>query len=82
MHFFSSNKRAVAKKQCKTHYFDEDASKYEATEIHKTNTVDFRCLEVQGTLLNALRYPYFDILDLQKWGKNKSYNHISQIICN
>ena len=29
------------------------------------DTVDFRYLEVQGTLLNTSRYPYIDISDLQ-----------------
>ena len=33
------------------------------------NTVDSRYLEIQGTLLNSSRYPYFDISDLQNWGK-------------
>ena len=39
-------------------------------------TVDSRYLEFQGTLLNTSRYPYFDISDLQNWGKTNSINHI------
>ena len=33
------------------------------------NTVDSRYLELQGTLWNTSRYPYFDISDLQNWRK-------------
>ena len=33
--------------------------------IFKRNTVDSRYLELQGTLKNTSRYPYFDISDLQ-----------------
>ena len=33
------------------------------------NTVDSRYLELQGTLWNTSRYPYFDISDLRNWGK-------------
>ena len=29
------------------------------------STVDYHYFEVQGTLLNTLRYPYLDISDLQ-----------------
>ena len=43
------------------------------------NTVDSRYFEVQGTVWNSSRYPYFDISDWQNWGKNKSNNNISQI---
>ena len=32
-------------------------------------TVDSRYLEVQATLWNTSRYPYFDISDLRHWGK-------------
>ena len=32
-------------------------------------TVDSRYLEIQGTLWNTPRYPYFDIADLRNWGK-------------
>ena len=32
-------------------------------------TVDSRYLEIQGTLLNTSRYPYFDISDLRNWEK-------------
>ena len=42
----------------------------------KKNTVDSRYLEFQGTLWNALRYPYLDISDLQNLGKNNLINHI------
>ena len=48
--------------------------------VHVTDnwlsTVDSRYLEFQGTLWNTSRYPYFDISELQNWGKNKSNNHI------
>ena len=44
-----------------------------------SHTVDSRYLEVHGTLLNILRYPYLDISDMQNLGKHKSNNHISQI---
>ena len=33
------------------------------------NTVDSRYLEFQGTLWNTSRYPYLEISDLHKWGK-------------
>ena len=33
-------------------------------------TVDSCYLEFQGTLWNTSKYPYLDISDLQKWGKN------------
>ena len=42
-------------------------------------TVNSRYLEVEGTLSTTLRYPYFDISDLQNWGKYISNNQISQI---
>ena len=35
----------------------------------KESTVDSRYLELQGTLWNTSRYPYFDISDLRNWGK-------------
>ena len=38
--------------------------------------VDSRYLKLQGTLKNTSRYPYFDLSDLQTWGKNKSNNRI------
>ena len=44
-------------------------------------TVDSRYLEVEGTLWNTSRYPYFDISDLQKWGKYRTNNQISQRTC-
>ena len=43
------------------------------------NTVDSRYLEVEGTLWNTSRYPYFDISDVQNWGKYQSNNQISQM---
>ena len=36
-------------------------------------------LEVEGTLWNTSRYPYFDISDVQTSGKYQSNNQISQI---
>ena len=47
-------------------------------EIEQWNTVNCRYLEVEGTLWNTSRYPYFDISDLQNWGKYQSNNQISQ----
>ena len=41
-----------------------------------SHTVDTRYLEFHGTLWNSSRYPYFDISDLQNWGKTNSINHI------
>ena len=34
------------------------------------HTVDFRYLEVQGSLGNTSKYPYLDISDLLNWGKH------------
>ena len=45
--------------------------------IYFANTVDSRYLEVEGILWNTSRYPYFDISDLQNWGKYQSNNQIS-----
>ena len=42
-----------------------------------STTVDSRYLEVEGTLWNTSRYPYFDISDLQNWGKYQSNKQIS-----
>ena len=42
-------------------------------------TVDSRYLEVEGTLWNTSRYPYFDISDVQNWGKYQMNNQISQM---
>ena len=42
-------------------------------------TVDSRYLEVEGTLWNTSRYPYFDISDVQNWGKYHPNNQISQM---
>ena len=36
----------------------------EAAALHKLITVDSRYPEIEGTLKNSLRYPYFDISDL------------------
>ena len=48
-------------------------------EIHTTDldTVDSCYLEVEGTLKNSLRYPYFDISDVQNWGKYQLNSQIS-----
>ena len=43
---------------------------------HCLSTVDSRYLELEGTLWNTSRYPYFDISDFQNWGKYKSHNQI------
>ena len=37
--------------------------------VSEIGTVDSRYLEIQGTLWNTSRYPYFDISDLRNWGK-------------
>ena len=42
-------------------------------------TVDSRYLEVEVTFWNTSRYPYFDISDLQNWGKYQLNNQISQM---
>ena len=42
-------------------------------------TVDSRYLEVEGTLWHTSRYPFFDISDVQNWGKYQSNNQISQM---
>ena len=42
-------------------------------------TVDSCYLEVEWTLSNTSRYPYFDISDVQNWGKYQSNNQISQM---
>ena len=42
-------------------------------------TVDSRYLELEGTLWDTSRYPYFDISDVQNWGKYQSNNQISQM---
>ena len=47
-----------------------------SVKLYVSSTVDSRYLELQGTLKNTSRYPYFDISDLQTWGKNKSDNRI------
>ena len=45
----------------------------------KGNTVDSRYLEIEGTLWNTSRYPYFGISDVQNWGKYQSNKQISQL---
>ena len=42
-------------------------------------TVDSRYLEVEGTHWNTSRYAYFDISDVQTWGKYQTNNQISQM---
>ena len=51
----------------------------EAVLERRQYTVDSRYLEVEGTLWNTSRYPYFDISDLQNWGKYQLNNRISQM---
>ena len=46
-------------------------------------TVDPRYLEIQGTLWNTSRYPYFDILDLRNWRKQLfEQPPLTEWICN
>ena len=52
---------------------------YSYSTFQKVNTVDSRYLEVEGTLWNTSRYPYFDISDVQNWGNYQSNNQISQM---
>ena len=48
-----------------------------------SNTVDSRYLELQGTLWNTSRYPYFDISDLRNWGKHLiEQPPLTEWICN
>ena len=42
-------------------------------------TVDSSNLEVEGTLWNTSRYPYFDISGVQYCGKYLANNKISQM---
>ena len=42
-------------------------------------TVDSHYLEVEGTRWNSSRYPYFDISDVQNWGKYQTNNQISHM---
>ena len=42
-------------------------------------TVDSRYLEVEGTLWNISRYPYFGISAVQNWENYQSNNQISQM---
>ena len=46
------------------------------------NTVDYRYLEVRGTLWNNLRYLYLDISDLQNWEKREQNTTFHKWICN
>ena len=49
----------------------------------KSNTVDSRYLELQGTLWNTSRYPYFDISDLRNRGKQLiKQPPLTEWICN
>ena len=48
----------------------------------KPYTVDSRYLEFQGTLWNSSRYPYFDISDLQNWGKISWLTTFNKYMCN
>ena len=50
--------------------------KYQMKIIDIFIAVDSRYLKFQGTVWNTSRYPYFDISDLQNWGKTNSINHI------
>ena len=52
---------------------------FNMTECTFTVTVDSRYLEVEGTLSNTSRYPYFDISDLQNREKYQTNNQISQL---
>ena len=46
-------------------------------------TVDSRYLELQGTLWNTSRYPYFDISDLRNWGRQSIEQPLlTEWICN
>ena len=57
------------------------AVRYMLTAIFhkKQTTVDSHYLEVKRILWNTSRYQYFDISDLQNWGKYQSNNQISQM---
>ena len=47
------------------------------------NTVDPRYLEIQGTLWNTSRYPYFDKSDLRTWEKQlMEQPPLTEWICN
>ena len=60
--------------------FRKIRSRYVQTELTAKYTINSRYLEVQGTHWNTSRYPYFDLSDLQNWGKkDESNNHISQL---
>ena len=45
-----------------------------ADSLSQITTVDSRYLEVEGTRWNTSRYPYFDISDVQNWGKYQTNN--------
>ena len=46
-------------------HIDEQILRCSLRKYVYSNTVDSRYLELQGTLKNSSRYPYFDISDLQ-----------------
>ena len=48
-------------------------------KYEKWITVDYRYLEVEGTRWNTSRYPYFDLSDVQNWGKYQTNNQISHM---
>ena len=56
-------------------------STYQICRIEE-NTVDSRYLEVEGTIWNTSRYPYFDMSDLQNWGKYLSNYQFHKWQCN
>ena len=45
-------------------------------------TVEYRYLEIQGTLWNTSRYPYFDISDLRNWLQFIEQPPLTEWICN
>ena len=61
-------------------YYDCDAnwiSYNQKAWFFQVYIVDSRYLEVEGTVWNTAWYPYFDISDVQNWGKYQSNNQIS-----
>ena len=56
---------------CKLSAKETICIKYEPL-LSEEITVDSRYLEFQGTVWNTSIYPYFDISDLQNWGKTNS----------
>ena len=56
---------------------------YRETDISTLNTVNSCYFEIQGTLWNISRCPYFDISDLRNWGKQLIERPpITEWICN